>query len=223
MIVKAKNLDVVNQSYPGWVLLPGQEIELTNADITNWKAANKVIDDISNNILQIGDDTQYFSTHAEQISHLFHLDTSEVDAHIFPFTEKKTKEGKKIYRRKYGFSISVNANTYFEKVLTVPYANVKINELELCNCSIGDSVDLSVYDTIDGLYQQSLGVPAESVDTDLMLNQFGFGVRLPEGFYKDVSSYDADLIYGMRIKLNYVNNTNNNVIIYGNIIYHEVK
>lgn len=222
MIVKAKNLDTQNQSYPGWVLTPGQEITLTEDDIIKWRSSCKVMDDITNNILQIGDDTQYFTAHGTQIAHLSKVEVLKVESKNETFSSKTTPDGKKIFRRKHGFEIAIDANSNTELILTVPYASVKINEVELCNCTAGDAVDFKVFDTVDGLYQQLLGVPAGSVNPDLMLNQFGFGVRMPDGMYRDISTYDADLIGTMRIKVCYTNNTANAVTIYGNIIYHEV-
>jgi hypothetical protein len=139
------------------------------------------------------------------------------------FASKILPNGSKIFRRKHGFSITIPANTNFEKILTVPYSKVKINEVEIINAYAGDSCDFKVFDSTDGVYQQSLGISPESVNTDLLLNQFGFNVYLPNGFYRDISPYDADLIKDMRIKINYNNTQSSEIIIYGNIIYHEIQ
>ena len=52
---------------------------------------------------------------------------------------------------------------------------------------------------------------------------FETDTKLPEGFYRDISTYDADLLYEMRIKIKYYNNSNEERTIYGNIVYHEIK
>jgi len=55
-----------------------------------------------------------------------------------------------------------------------------------------------------------------------MLNQFGFNVEMPDGFYKDESSYDADLIQNMKIELTYFNNGENEKHIGVNFTLHEI-
>lgn len=130
------------------------------------------------------------------------------------FASKALASGK-LFRRKHGFkSASIPAGASAEIILTVPYAQVKINELELVNAREGDTVSLQILDTTTGALT---GVP------NFMLNQFGFDCELPNGLYRDVSDYDADLIQGMQIKLIYQNNSAGAHTIRGNIIYHELK
>jgi hypothetical protein len=67
------------------------------------------------------------------------------------------------------------------------------------------------------------GVPPGSEVPSAPLNQFGFGVELPEGFYRDSSEYDADLIKDMEVRITAYNNSGVPVTLRGNIVYHEIK
>ena len=138
-----------------------------------------------------------------------------------PFSSK-TIDGKKVFRRKHGMVKDCGpGNTFFEFV--VPYNQVKINELEITNGVAGDAVDLIVYDTPQGHVQISMGVPPEHAVPSAPLNQFGFDVSVPNGFFHDQSSYDADLIKDMKIVVVYKNNGNSSVKNGANIDYHELK
>lgn len=141
-----------------------------------------------------------------------------------PFDSKAVPNGS-LFRRKHGFVFSspipVGSSAIIN--LVVPYDSVKINELELINCKEGDAVDLKVLDTPQGHIQISMGVPPESITPSLMLNQFGFNVQLPAGFYRDVSNYDADLIKDMVVQVEYFNNGSQPITPIGNIVWHEIK
>jgi hypothetical protein len=126
----------------------------------------------------------------------------------------KEINGAKLFRRKYGFSSSViPAGQIGLMTMAVPYANAKINELEIINGREGDSIDLKILDTTTGAVT---GYP------NYLLNQFGFDVYLPNGFYRDVSNYDASVFYGLQIEIVYKNNGLEDVKVYGNVIYHEL-
>ncbi len=220
--IKIKNTDTVIHEWGGKIFQPAEEFEITTkAELTVFQKCEIFFDELDH--ADISNSSGVISNSIDAWKWI-QGDESLVDVNSSPaFKSKILPDGRKVYRRKHGFSISIGANSNTEAVLTVPYTLVKINEMELINCSIDDTVDFKVYDTVDGLYQQSLGVPAGSVDTDLLLNQFGFDVCVPEGMYRDKSDYDAELIGGMRIKINYNNNTDAAVTIRGNIVYHEIK
>jgi len=130
-----------------------------------------------------------------------------------PFKEKRV-DGKKLFRRKHGYSLNVPANSTTTLVVTVPYAHCKINEVEIIPGNAGDAVDFAVHDTLAGTY---------STVPDYLLNQFGFNVTLPPTIYTDASSYDADLYQDMRIKIHYTNTDLVNAIdAYFNLVFHEV-
>lgn len=141
-----------------------------------------------------------------------------------PFSEKAVLEGK-LFRRKHGFKFSndIPVGQVGSFDLVVPYDKVKINELEITNAVDGDELDLIVLDTPQGHIQQSMGVPPANVVPNAPLNQFGFGVQLSEGLYRDKSDYDADLIKDMVVRLVYKNNGQVVTKPRGNITWHEVK
>ena len=131
-----------------------------------------------------------------------------------PFPSKAVNEGS-LFRRKHGFrSVEIAANSSEVINLVVPYNLVKINQIEFINCKEGDQIDFKVKDTPTGAIS---GIP------NLILNQFGFNAEMPNGFYRDVSEYDADLIKDMAIEITYKNNSSESVVIKGNITYHEVR
>jgi len=149
------------------------------------------------------------------------LDSSNEPTITAPFASK-TVDGKKIFRRKHGITQDCPVgNTTFEFV--VPYDLVKINELEVVNGQAGDTVDLVVHDTPQGHIQMSMGVPPGSITPSAPLNQFGFDVALPDGFFHDESQYDADLIKDMKIVVTYKNNGSETFKNGMNIVYHELK
>lgn len=120
-----------------------------------------------------------------------------------PFASK-ILDGKKLFKRIHGVSIVANpGNNVIEFV--VPYNQAKINCLEIIGGDIGDYCDFEVYDTPTGLIQQSMGVPAGLVNSNLMLNQFGFNVYVRKDFYEQKSEYDADLIKDMKLEVHFFN------------------
>jgi len=130
-----------------------------------------------------------------------------------PFSKKVLGGGFKLYRRKHGASSSIAANSSGTIELVIPYVSCKINIVEVIGCYYGDTVNLKVYDTPQGTL---------STIPNYMLNQFGFNVEMPDGFYKDESSYDADLIQNMKIELTYFNNGENEKHIGVNFTLHEI-
>jgi hypothetical protein len=131
-----------------------------------------------------------------------------------PFADKKLKNGLKLYRRKHGVYADIPAGETQDISLAVPYNLAKINEVEIVGCNIGDKASLKVLDT-----------PAGTISTvpNYMLNQFGFDVCLPDGHFKDVSDYDADVIKDLKIVVSYTNNTAQTKKVGVNFVLHELK
>jgi len=215
IIVKAKALHTSgNVLYPGWSVQPNQEIELTRVDVLNWRNSTAVIDAIYNDLLQIGNDTEYLTSHADQLQYLFYDEIEQTEISAQPaFANKYTSDGLKMYRRKHGFSVTVSANSNNEEQFNVPYAVCKINKIEVVGAETGDKADLKIYDT-----------PTGSISTvpNYMLNQFGYGVFLGRDFYEDKSEYDAELIGDMKIGVTVYNNTAQEKTYYVNVVLHEV-
>jgi len=140
----------------------------------------------------------------------------------YPFKKKCLESGNKLFRRKHGIKETIPANSSETLSIIVPYNNCKIDELEIVNGKIGDTVDLKVYDTPEGLIQMSMGVPPEQIIPSKMLNQFGFGANICEGYYKDKSDYDADLIKDLKVEVTYYNNGDSDLVIGANFILHQI-
>lgn len=141
--------------------------------------------------------------------------------HQNPFAAKEI-DGKKLFKRVHGATKACVAGVN-EIEFTVPYAQVKLNKIEIMWAPEGCTVDFEVYDSVDGLIQQSMGVPAESVNPNFHLNQFGFGAVVAKDYYEQHSEYDADLIGGMRVKCEITCPTGTDKTIGVNFILNELK
>lgn len=128
-----------------------------------------------------------------------------------PFAAKVLKNGKRLFSRVQGesYALLVGENSL---IYTIPYPEVKFNEIEIVGAEVGDSCSLEVLDDANGSYS---GIP------NLSLNKFGDKVQLGKDFYCRKSNYDADLYLGMQIKVTYTSVSAKNVGI--NYILHEVK
>lgn len=133
---------------------------------------------------------------------------------MLPFASKDLPDGRKLYRRKHGYSTNCAASADTDLVVSVPYDAAKINEIEIIGCPVGTKIDLKVLDTPTGTV---------STYANYMLNQFGFDVRMPADFYRDHSQYDADVIKDMQIKITIKNTTADAFDAFINIVFHEIK
>lgn len=121
----------------------------------------------------------------------------------------------KLYQRVHGFSVAFNGTDATETgTFTVPYPTCKITGVEVVNPLEGDACDFKVHDTPTGTI---------STIPDYMLNQFGFSVHFPQGLYRHTSTYDADLIQNMQIKVTYTQAAAAARTVYFNVILHELK
>lgn len=140
-----------------------------------------------------------------------------------PFAAKKILVGgeiKSIFKRVHGVSAIIAAGSTVDIDFVVPHPTVKFTGAEVINTHIGDRLDFTVHDNATNTYS---GAPVETYGANLQLNQFGFGVYLPDGFYQNTSNYDADLYLGMIIRCSYTNNTGSSKTVYMNPWLHEVK
>lgn len=130
---------------------------------------------------------------------------------LLPFSSKAMPDGKRLFRRKYGYVFTQIAGTSTHEI-TVPYTEAKINEVEFIDSVAGCSSNLKILDTAAGTYS---GVP------NYVLNQFGFDVNIQRDYYKDISQYDADVFTGMRIVIEFTSPSAFSLRV--NIVFHELK
>lgn len=130
---------------------------------------------------------------------------------VSPFDAKVLENNKRLFKRFIGMQYVLSQG---ENILlyTIPFPWVKIDGIEIINSSMLDVVDFEILDSTNGNYS---GIP------NLKLNQFGFNVNLPEGFYSVKSKYDSDLYYGMQIRIKYFSSNQKTIGI--NFDLHEVK
>lgn len=213
MIIALKNNKPVDDVWCGMTIQPGQYYFLEQIELNKWANDHKVIQDIVNGHLIVSDGVNDIIDINNAINYIKGISTPNVYTFQYPFAQKITKDGKRLFRRKHGVKKLIQANSTDTINFIVPYTFAKINQAEIINCSVGDVCDLKVYDNSSGTIS---GVP------NLMLNQFGFNVIMPNGMYVDQSNYDADLIQGMKIELTYTNNSSEPKEIGFNITLHQL-
>lgn len=138
--------------------------------------------------------------------------------YLAPFRSKYNKTGQ-LFKRIHGVSILVPANSTANLDFPIPYNICLFAGAEIFGTEIGDQVNFKLLDDAINTYSQA---PVEQVGANYMLMQFGFGLFMPGGPYKNTSDYDAELYNGMIIRCEYTNNTNTDKTIYMNPEIHEV-
>lgn len=118
---------------------------------------------------------------------------------------------KKLYARNTGIQATLTTGSN-DITYTATYAWVKFIGIEVVNCEALDTAELRVYDTAQGTY---------SGYANALLNQFGYTMNMPAGFYEKQSPFDADLYQGMVMKVTYTSLSNKTLGI--NLIMNEVK
>lgn len=134
---------------------------------------------------------------------------------LTPFADKVLPNGKRLFTRVHGTSATVSGapdTIDFE----IPYAMCKLTGIDIINGELGDKINLKILDTVSGTIS---GVP------NMVLNQFAYNVNIASNFHKFESRYDADMIQGLRIRVEYDAVTPDLLpkIIYVNFYLHEVK
>ena len=139
-----------------------------------------------------------------------------------PFAAKTLSTGQKLFKRIHGTFQTIPANSTANIELIVPYNQAKINALEILGASHGDTSNFNVYDNAAGTVTSTLAATGYTAIPNFKLNQFGYNVCMRAGFHMEESQYDADVILGMKLQLEYTNNTNEEVVIGANFILHEL-
>jgi hypothetical protein len=130
-----------------------------------------------------------------------------------PFASKELANGKKLFRKKHGYTFTLNASGETTYEITVPYAACKVMDIDMLWFPEGVTCDFKILDTEDGDYS---GVP------NYMFNQYGFDVAIGKDHFSDSSPYDADLYGGMRIVMVFNNISETSKTVGVNIPFHEV-
>lgn len=130
-----------------------------------------------------------------------------------PFTSKVLSDGRKLFKRVHGIQNTITAGQTGFVSFIIPYTQAKVTGLEILGSKHGCTGNFNVYDNASGTI---------STIPNLKLNQFGFDVNIQADFHIEESTYDADLILGMKLELEFTNNTNEDLLICGNFILHEV-
>ena len=226
----AKNNDSEIRKWSGQYIEPGQYYMIEAMEEKNWQVDSQVVISIADGTLIMArdnsGDTDILDV-ASSIAFLHQEEATTVNINEAPprlaFSTNKLHDGRKLYRRKHGISKLCPGDTETSIDMLVPYANCKIDEVEIIGCESSDVVDFLVLDTADGLIQQSMGVPLEYITPFLSLNQFGFDVNISDMYYSDSSNYEADLIYGLTVRMVYKNKTSSDKQIGANFVLHEAK
>lgn len=152
-------------------------------DVANAEIIVSKIDNSSGHITNINSAIDYLKDNLP----------SQVESLAQPFASKILSNGSRLFRRVHGITASVqNAPDNID--FTVPYAKCKITGVQILNGKIGDKANFKVLDTAGGLIS---GVP------NAVLNQFGFDVNIIPDEATYPSKYDADLIAGMVLRIEY--------------------
>ncbi len=138
-----------------------------------------------------------------------------IPAQTAAFAAKELPNGKKLFKRVWGFGDNSEVEPGSTKNFTfiIPYPHCKITDTSIIGGQHGDSVDFLILDTEEGAVS---GYPNHQ------LNQFGFNVWVTPGVYKEASQYDADLYLGMQIQVVYRNGGPEIVRPLFNLTLHEV-
>jgi hypothetical protein len=190
--MRVKNNKQSSDVWSGQTIEAGEAYDIQSNELSVWKSNDKVITDLASGSLLIGDGITYKSAGASAVAYLLET-TREVIVNEQPVFAAKKIGTKKLYTRATGktFNLTVGENVLD---FTIPFNEVKFNGLEIDNAKVGESVSLKILDTATGTVTT---VP------NYVLNQFGYNLNLPNGFYRRISDYDADLFIGLQIRVIY--------------------
>lgn len=118
---------------------------------------------------------------------------------------------KKFFARNTGVQYDLVSGSN-DVTFTIGYPWVKITGVECFGAETLDTCELRVYDSPAGTYSGVSGA---------FLNQFGYTLNMGKDYYQREAPYDADLYYGMVLKLTYVSQSAKRVGV--NFLMTEVK
>jgi hypothetical protein len=132
---------------------------------------------------------------------------------MLPFASKDLPNGKRLYRRTNGMTLTLPSSDSIVVSYTCPYAQAKINEVEVLWCPEGVTAQMRVKDTAAGTYST---VPNAVLDT------FGSAVNIAKDYWKGRSEYDADIYGGMVLEFSITNLSSESKLVGINMVFHEV-
>lgn len=210
-MIYVKNISGITKTWVGQEIASNTYFAIPSIDQIRWATSTTVLTALASSELLVAKDASG-TTDITNIDIAIRTLQSNIPQEVLlsPFSTK-TISNKSLFTRVHGAStpLEIGQNT---ASFVIPYPQVKFNELEIFGCLKGDRVDLKILDSAAGSYS---GTP------NLVLNQFGYGVYLPDTTYRRHSAYDADLYYGMQIQIVYTSSTANTA--YFNFILHELK
>lgn len=183
-------------------------------ELVKWQNDDTVVTELTSGVLVINDGTTDIAGASKAIDFLRDVPGPVAVASTPAFAAKTVMVNgvlKSLYARNTGFqqALASGANVVEH---TIGYPWVKLIGAEVVGSEVLDTISFKVYDTAAGTYS---GVPNK------LLNQFGFTVNLPAGYYRREAPYDADLYAGMVLKLEY--NSVSAKTVGFNLVMNEVK
>ena len=185
--------------------------EIPKSEQQFWAENPDVVSNIADGTLMLVLNGEDITDVAKAISILNNTDIKTVSAQNQAFSDKRLTDGKKLFKRVHGVKKTLATNEDTIEFI-VPYTMSKISGIEILGADHGDTANFNVYDNAAGTI---------STIPNYKLNQFGFDVCLAKDFHKETSSYDADLILGMKLEVGVTSTAGK--VIGVNFILHEVK
>ncbi len=130
-----------------------------------------------------------------------------------PFASKDMPDGGKLNRRMNGVQFTIPANDSITVSYACPYAQAKINEVEVLWAPEFVTAIMNVRDTAAGTY---------STIPNRILDSFGNNVNVAEKYWKSRSEYDADIYGGMVLEFVVTNGSSVSKVVGINMVFHEI-
>jgi len=132
---------------------------------------------------------------------------------MLPFAAKAMSDGKKLKRRTNGIQFTIPANDSITVSYTCPYAQSKINEVEVLWAPEFVTAIMHIKDDALGTY---------STVPNAILDSFGNSCNIAKDYWKGRSEYDADIYGGMVLEFVVTNGSSVSKTVGINIVFHEL-
>jgi hypothetical protein len=217
MIIWIKNTTDSDKIWSGQVVHAGEYYDIKEIEVVKWSENVVVLTDIVSGDAVIATDNTGNGDIANINDAINYLKGTKIhtNSQQYPFSNKTLPDGKKLYKRCTGIDgVEINNGETKNLDYVVAYPHMKIVGACIFNTNFGDIVNFYIYDDANGTYS---GTP------NYLLNQFGFNINMPEGSMENTCKYDADLYYGMKVRIEYTNNSGSTKTVYANFDLHEVE